>query len=220
VPEGRVSMHAARGTSRVGAFPDKTPGVSQSDDEWAGRIRALGPEPADETLGALLGEAVHQATSPGRVAYATYRESGGDELGRRLLAGLDFAGLLGALYGPPAETPTARAWLLGHLVEAELHLRGQLGARLREALFDRGEVEEPPVFAPVEQKSPRRRVCDEAYLLLRSLFHPEEDAVGFIVERDGYLALGDDERDRLIQEALMKGRWNISPFELSGASAP
>ncbi len=98
---------------------------------------------------------------------------------------------------------------MGHLVEGELHLRGQLGARLREALFDRGEVEEPPVLVPAERLPPRRRVCDEAYLLLRSLFHPEEDAVGFIVERDGYLALPDDERDRMIQEALMKGRWNF-----------
>jgi len=194
--------------------------VSQLDDEWAGKIRALGPEPDDGALGALLGDAVHRATSPGRVAYAAYREGNGDELGRRLLSGLDFVGLLGALYGPPAETPTARAWLLGHLVEAELHLRGQLGARLREALFDRGEVEEPPVLAPVERKQPRRRVCDEAYLLLRSLFHPEEDAVGFVVERDAYLALSDEDRDRMIQEALMRGRWNLSPFELPGASAP
>jgi hypothetical protein len=180
----------------------------------------LGPEPADEALGALLGDAVHQATSPGRMAAAAYVEAGGGELGRRLLSGLDFAGLLGALYAPPAQTPTARAWLLGNLVEAELHMRGQLGARLREALFDRDEVEEPPVLVPAERLPPRRRVCDEAYLLLRSLFHPEEDAVGFIVERDGYLALSDDERDRMIQEALMRGRWNLSPFDLPGVSGP
>lgn len=217
---GRGRALSPLGASPFRPFPGKTPDVSQLDEEWAERIRALGPEPSDEDLAAFLGDAVHQATSPGRAAVAAYLRSGGDEVGRRLLSGLDFAGLLGGLYAPPAETPTARAWLLGHLVEAELHLRGRLGARLREALFDRGEVEEPPVLVPAERRAPRRRVCDEAYILLRSLFHPEEDAVGFIVERDAYLALSDEERDRRIQEALIQGRWNLAPFDLPGADAP
>lgn|GEM_PF-6550651 len=192
--------------------------MSTLDEQWASRVRALGSEPEDEQLGALAGDMVHQATSPGRVAAALYAES--EQLGRRLLSGLDFVGLLGTLYGSPPPSPTARAWVLRHMVESELHLRGQLAARLREALFDRELVEEPPVLVPAERKSPRRRVCDEAYLLLRSLFHPEEDAVGFVVDRDGFLAMPEAEKDRLIEQALIRGAWNLSPFELPDAPAP
>lgn len=194
--------------------------MSDLDAEWEQRVRALGPEPEEEELGALVGAMVHQATSAGRVAAATYASEGLEVLGRRLLAGLDFSGLLGTLYGPAPTSPTGRAWLLAQMVESELHLRGQLGARLRQALFDREPIDSPPVLVPAERKLPHRRVCDEAYLLLRSLFHPEEDAVGFVVERDGYLALPDVERDLLIEQALIRGAWNLSPFDLPSGPTP
>jgi len=204
--------------SRDAAFPGRKPSVSTLDEEWASRVRALGPEPDDEQLGAVAGAMVHQATSPGRVAAALHGES--EQLGRRLLSGLDFVGLLGTLYGAPPASPTARAWVLTHMVESELHLRGQLAARLRQALFDRELVDEPPLLVAAERTSPRRRVCDEAYLSLRSLFHPEEDAVGFVVDRDGFLALPESEKDRLIEQALIRGAWNLSPFELPDGPAP
>lgn len=187
--------------------------MSEFDQEWESRIDALGAEPSEQDLGALLQDMVRQATAPGRAVAEVASDSSRQALWRRLVAGLDFCGLLGGLYGEPPSDPTARTWSLAQQVETELHLRGQLAHRLMEALGDKREVSRPKPFEQEEIPPPPLRVCDEAYLGLRRLLHPEEDQVGFSVDADGYLAMPFDVRDQAIANALATKRWNLSPFE-------
>lgn len=188
--------------------------MSEVDHRWRARLAELGDEPAEEALGSVMGEMVHEATAPGRAAVQTWRDPNRAPLGRRLLAGLDFTALLAGLYAETHPDPTSRAWFLTQLVESEVHLRGQLAARLQEALCDQERLHLPEPPAPIEQAVPQRRVCDEAYLLLRQLCHPEEDRVGFSVERDAYLQMPEEKRDELIERALQQKTWNLSPFDL------
>lgn len=186
--------------------------MSEFDQEWKSRIDALGEEPSEQDLGVLLQDMVRQATAPGRAVAQVAEDSSRQPLWRQLTAGLDFCGLLGSLYAEPPADPGARSWSLTQQVEIELHLRGQLVHRLIEALGDKREVMQPRTI-PQEIPPPPLRVCDEAYLGLRRLLHPEEDQVGFSVDADGYLAMPFDVRDQAIAKALAAKTWNLSPFE-------
>lgn len=187
--------------------------MSEFDQEWKSRIDAIGEEPSEQDLGVLLQDMVRQATAPGRAVAQLATDEGRQALWRRLGAGLDFCGLLGSLYSEPPADPAARSWGLAQQVEIELHLRGQLVHRLVEALGDKREVARPQPVGHEEIRPPPLRVCDEAYLGLRRLLHPEEDLVGFSVDADGYLAMPFDVRDQAIAKALATKTWNLSPFE-------
>lgn len=188
--------------------------MSSPDETWEARLSGLSDESSEEQVSTLASELAHSATAPGRAAVKTWQSEKTQQLGRQLLVGLDFAALMGTVYADAHVDPTSRAWLLTNMVESELHLRGQIASKLREALFDKALVSEPSLPVAIEETPPQRRVCDDAYLLLRQLFHPEEDQVGFSVERDAYLKMPDSLRDQAIERALIEGAWKLSPFDL------
>lgn len=183
--------------------------MSETDDRWRRRADALGPTPAEQLTDELLGEMAHEATAPGRVSMQIWRTREQRELGRRLLVGLNVNALLAMVYSSPAEDAADRGWLLRHAVESELRLRALLAERLMQALNDKTWIEEPPPLIRSEPPPPRRRVCDEAYVLLRELLHPEEDQVGFSVDRDAFLNMPPEARDQTIERAITSHTWNL-----------
>ncbi len=60
----------------------------------------------------------------------------------------------------------------------------------------------------MESYPPRSRVCDRAYLAMRSLTHPEEDLVGFGVATEQFLHTPETLKDQEIQEAKAAHVWN------------
>lgn len=62
----------------------------------------------------------------------------------------------------------------------------------------------------MEVYPPRRRVCDEAYVAMRSLTHPEEDLVGFSVETEQFLHMPPELKDEHIERAKTSHEWNQS----------
>ncbi len=185
--------------------------MSESDEGWRKKLDELGAQPAEAQLEELLGEMVHQATSPGRVGVQVYLDPKRRELGRRLLVGLNANALLGMLYSEPVPDAEGQSWLLRSAVEAELTVRARLVGRLKQALLDKTWIDEPPPLVQSEPKPPRRRVCDDAYLLLRQLVHPEEDQVGFSVDATTFLNMPPDLRDSTIERALQSHTWNLRP---------
>lgn len=188
--------------------------MSFPDQVWDEQVAALGTAPDDEVLGALTSEMAHAATAAGRASMRAFLDPAKTELGRQMLVRMDFAALMAMIYSPPHADPSNRAWLMTVMTEAELHLRGQLVSRLKEALTDREWVDPPAWNIELEVSVPQRRVCDEAYLQLRQLFHPEEDQVGFSVDRNAFLNFPVELRDQVINDALQRDRWNLSPYDL------
>jgi hypothetical protein len=93
-------------------------------------------------------------------------------------------------------------------VENELALRRRLVAGLEEMLDDKSPLAIQPPGAPTEREVPRRRVCDEAYLLMRALVHLGEEELAAITDADDFLALPDEGRDDTISEARRSQVWN------------
>ena len=88
-----------------------------------------------------------------------------------------------------------QVWRLGTAVAAIVSLRARAAERLRGALGDRRRVPIEPYPPHIEEQPYPRRVCDEAYLMLRELLHLGESRGGFALEVRAYLRLADDEKD-------------------------
>jgi hypothetical protein len=104
-------------------------------------------------------------------------------------------------------TPEDKVWAVRMAVDAELALRKKLIAKVDAMLADKTQV---PMARPphAEQVPPRRRVCDEAYLLMRSLVHLGEEQIEAQAQESLFLQLTDAQKDTLIQRARASGIWN------------
>lgn len=149
------------------------------------------------------------AAAPGHAAAETYRAEGRSSLGRDLLLALDAASIEATLEQAFPEDPNQRAWLLQHLVQAELNLRARVLAKVEALLDDRAWVTDPPSAVALEVRPPPRRVCDQAYVSLRQLVHPEEDQVGYQVESEAFLHMPPEVKDRVIDKSRKSHTWNL-----------
>jgi len=104
-------------------------------------------------------------------------------------------------------TPADKVWAMRMAVDAELALRKKMIARMDALLDDKTPI---PMAKPprAEQVPPPRRVCDEAYLLMRTVVHFGEDQVTAQAEASFFLDLTDAEKDVTIQKARSSGIWN------------
>lgn len=96
----------------------------------------------------------------------------------------------------------ARMRLLLEAYRGFRELEERVTERLRAALLDRAAIPPGPDYGPVEVKVPTRRVCDEAYLLLRRLGNPDEPEEDYRRAALRFARLEEIERDRLIAGLL------------------
>jgi hypothetical protein len=103
--------------------------------------------------------------------------------------------------------PEQRAALITQAAAGELALRKKLIARLDVLLDDKTPV---PVHGGLtaEQRPPPRRVCDEAYVLMRQVVHFGEPDVEAAVQADMFLNAPNDFKDQIIKKARATGVWN------------
>jgi hypothetical protein len=92
------------------------------------------------------------------------------------------------------------------LVEIQLANRVQIVAQLEKMLDDKTllPIKEPPPH--IEEKPLPRRVCDEAYLMMRSLF-ALEDAESAVFSESAFLEMTDEDRDSEIARVRSSGKW-------------
>lgn len=90
-----------------------------------------------------------------------------------------------------------RAWALQHVVEEEIALRREVLAWLEPFLADR-----TPIEAMGTEGRPRKRICDEAFLLLRQLLPFEEQALGAAFDVAKYWTASEAQRDGIIVGAV------------------
>jgi hypothetical protein len=100
---------------------------------------------------------------------------------------------------------------LQHAVDLAQQDRARLADTLTRLLDDKRNVPLPEQPANTEERLPPRRLCDEAYLLLRKLLSPEESADDQL--RNGRLFLDLDEAQRDKEIAVLKRSKRFTPLQ-------
>ena len=117
---------------------------------------------------------------------------------------LAFAPVLEACREEPADD---YVWDMQTLIDIQLESRNKLVEQLNAMLLDTRNVplQSPPIAE--EEQAPSRRVCDEAYLMLRRLLAFEDEEAALLNE-DAFLAdLTEEERDKEIERIKSSGAW-------------
>jgi hypothetical protein len=185
-----------------------------SRQEWRTALQGLGDEGTGLDLEALA-EAMRKGVEAPGQALGDCLDAGPGlgHAARVTLMELGPAAIEGLLRTEDYEAPDDRAWFLDRLLEAELQTRARVRARLLRALDDKAWLKDAQGGPLMESYPPRRRVCDQAYLAMRALTHPEEDQVGFGVESEQFLHMPVEIKDRVIEHARTAHQWNMSPPE-------
>ncbi|GEM_PF-936769 len=111
---------------------------------------------------------------------------------------------------------------LGHALDLAQADRGRLASVLDKLMDDKQNVPLPEQPANTEEKLPPRRLCDEAYLMLRRLLSPEETIDDQIMNGRLFLDLSEADRDKEIAKVRKSKRFTplleYFPGEEGGAS--
>jgi hypothetical protein len=189
-------------------------GKIMTPDKLTEQLRLRSREAQIDAFGTLLAQ---QARSDADSAVSLFLNADPDlaEQAQILLPSLEETAVVALVAKSGLTSATQRVWMLKQAVKAELALRRKVMARLDTLLDDR-EVLPQRLVGPIEQMPPERRVCDQAYLLMRKLVHWGELLLDASVEENQFLNLPDDLKDARIIEARTSGIWNraLSGHEL------
>lgn len=171
-------------------------------------LEAYPADPAEEE--AFVDGHVRQARSAARIAAEAWK--GGDPRyvpGAELfLRALDDLAIRPLLEIPVPSDAADAALYVNMLVEPELALRAAIASRIDAMLDDRRPV--PMPFRPgpePEERPPERRVCDEAYLAMRSLVNFGDDRLEIVLDQRTFLSEPAEARDELIKRARGSAAW-------------
>ncbi|MGN6368590.1 MAG: hypothetical protein ACTHN5_10045 [Phycisphaerae bacterium] len=95
--------------------------------------------------------------------------------------------------------PAAQRFAISFATDGLLALRKRLVAHLFSLLDNPAEVPQPPMPGSEAQPLPLR-ICDQAYLSLRALLHPDENPADTTLAADAFLHLPDPSRDNHLKK--------------------
>ena len=101
----------------------------------------------------------------------------------------------------------ARMLALANACSAYSSIAERCITMLKNSLSKREVLPPPRLSGEVEERPPRVRECDAAYLLLRRWMYPGESSLKYEQNRSLYLQLDDAERDQDIFEYQKTGHW-------------
>ena len=172
------------------------------------RLAAL--EPTDrKKYAALVKEVETEARQSPRAAVQLWQlgDKTKSRQASRLLSDLEELAIVPLL---EASSPTAsdqRLWSLQVVVDEVVQLQQRVVNRLQETMLDRSSLPSPPSRTPMEETLPARRMCDEAYLMLRRLLVLSEDGLAQIMSAEAFLHLPDAEKDVVIGQLKESKVW-------------
>ncbi len=103
--------------------------------------------------------------------------------------------------------PESLVWDMEMAVKIQLENRNRIVRILDQMLVDKRVLKEPEPPLQVEGIPPSRRVCDQAYLMMRSLFAIQEDEEELLTNTDVFLDMSDEQRDTEIDRAKETKKW-------------
>jgi hypothetical protein len=124
-----------------------------------------------------------------------------------LLADIDDLAIVPLLDAPELTDVSQRVWLLETVVAAQLELRDKIVTKLEKMLDDKSMVPLPKDTGPVEEPPPPRRVCDEAYVLMRRLVNFDEGKTTHYMNVEAFLNLPNAKKDVEIRKARESRTW-------------
>jgi hypothetical protein len=94
-------------------------------------------------------------------------------------------------------------------IALSLHLqnRNKITGIINSMLLDKRLLKGPELKGVVEEKSVPKRVCDEAYLMLRKLLAHKEDEELLMTNERMFLNMSNGERDKEIDRLKSSGEW-------------
>ncbi|MBX9602789.1 MAG: hypothetical protein K2X35_17430 [Bryobacteraceae bacterium] len=114
--------------------------------------------------------------------------------------------VIGPLADWSARLPDGRAVeALRFAVEAQIRMEAVLRERLERALQDKRLFQPPKSKA--DEPQPARRVCDEAYVLLRAMRYLKESSATALVTQKEFLNYPEELKEQQIARARMKQPW-------------
>ena len=124
-----------------------------------------------------------------------------------LLLSLGNLVLLPLLDSVATDIPEDYVWDMQTATQLHLDGRARIVEALAKMLADTRPVTVGLPFALTEEKPVPRRVCDEAYLLLRKLLAFEENEEDRMFNEQAFLEMEDKERDSEIKRFLQTKTW-------------
>jgi len=106
-----------------------------------------------------------------------------------------------------SENPEQYVWDMKTVVGIQIENRLKIANILEKMLGDKRLLRIPEVPIGVEERPPPRRVCDEAYLMLRRLLSFEETEEEQFLNLVMFLDMSDEEKDAEIERFKSTKRW-------------
>jgi len=98
-------------------------------------------------------------------------------------------------------------WEMETVVSLQLLNRSKIAKVFNDMLLDERTLKKPDFFGAVEEEYIIRRVCDEAYLMMRRLLALEEDEEEQFINKDVFLNMSDEEKDNEISRVKSTKKW-------------
>lgn len=99
------------------------------------------------------------------------------------------------------------AWEMDIILSQYLQNRNKITLVLNSMLLDKRTLKDPELQGPLEEKPASRRVCDEAYLMLRKLTSFKETEEDLMINERRFLDMTDEERDKEISRIKSSKEW-------------
>ena len=99
------------------------------------------------------------------------------------------------------------AWEMDIILSQYLLNRNKITIVLNSMLLDKRQLKDPVLEGPLEEKPDPRRVCDEAYLMLRRLTSFNENEEDLMLNENKFLDMTDDLKDKEIDRIKSSKEW-------------
>jgi hypothetical protein len=106
-----------------------------------------------------------------------------------------------------SNNPNNYVWEADIALSLHLQNRKKISKIINSMLLDTRLLKDPELKGVVEEKPVPRRVCDEAYLMLRKLFAHKEDEETLMTNERMFLSMSNEERDKEIERLKSSEEW-------------
>ncbi len=173
-------------------------------------IKSMNPD--DNTkLDSLVGDIRRRATDPSGQVVGLLREPEQDDQtlanARLVLIQLGNVALPSLLDSLDARDPDALVWQMQTVVGAHRDNQARIVRELRTLIGDKRPLPPKEQGPFTEEKIPDRRVCDEAYLLMRRLLAGDDEEAAMVNARIFLYGMTEPERDREISRLIKSKEW-------------
>lgn len=195
-------------------------GPELMDTSLRREIASINPND-NKKLDSLVGEIRKRATDQsGQLVGLTKEKDLDDETlanARLVLLQLGDVAMPPLLDSLDSKDPDALVWDLQTVVGFHRDNQARIVKRLQSLIGDKRKLLPKEQGPFTEEKIPERRVCDEAYLLMRRLLALEDEEANMVNARIFLYGMTEPERDREIMRLVKSQTW-ISLTEQSDAS--